>query len=388
MSHGDEKPLVSIVTLNYNGRRFLKGLFDSLRECAYPRLEIIMVDNCSGDGSVQFVEKNYPEVLIHQNDCNYLYAGGNNRGLAIAKGKYICVLNNDVAADPAFIAPVVEAFEKNPRLMAAQPKILSMQTPDFFEYAGSAGGFIDWLGYPFVRGRILLTMEQDRGQYDTPVHLFWASGACLFLRKEILSEVGNFDEDFGLHMEEIDLCWRILLAGGEIYSIPQSVIWHYGGGTLHQENPRKVYWNFRNNIFLLVKNLSLPNLLIRLPLRVPLDALAFAVELLKRHFRSAFSILKAYGWLLTHIPLMLRQRHIVQKGRKMADREALRCMYPGSIVFEYFLLGRKKFSELIFATKILYSPGEIQDRRSSTKKRKNNPAQPTGEDVNINREFR
>lgn len=380
MAYREEGPLVSVVTLNYNGKRFLKGLFDSLRECTYPNLEIIMVDNCSHDDSVQFVKAHYPEVKVHQNDQNYLYAGGNNRGLALANGEYICVLNNDVLVDPGFIEPMVEAFEANARMMAGQPKILAMQNRHQFEYAGSAGGFIDWLGYPFVRGRILLSIEEDNGQYDTPVKLFWASGACLFLRKEVMDTVGNFDEDFGLHMEEIDLCWRIHLAEGEIYSIPQSVIQHHVGGTLEQENPRKVYWNFRNNMFLLIKNLSLPNLLIRLPIRIPLDALAFVVELLKRHFRSAFSILKAYGWLLLHIPLMLRKRAAVQAVRKASDKAVFACVYPGSIVFEYFLIGRKKFSDLAKVEKITHPIGDIQHTKTTAKK-KNIGSARTGQNI-------
>lgn len=370
MMYSEDIPLVSVVTLNYNGKRFLKGLFDSLRECSYPHLEIIMVDNCSHDDSVQFVKEHYPEVKVHQNDQNYLYAGGNNRGLEIAAGKYICVLNNDVLVDPGFIEPIVEAFEANPRMMAGQPKILSMQNRSQFEYAGSAGGFIDWLGYPFVRGRILFSIEEDSGQYDTPARLFWASGACLFLRKEVIDAVGNFDEDFGLHMEEIDLCWRIHLAEGEVYSIPRSVIRHFVGGTLEQENPRKVYWNFRNNMFLLIKNLSLRNLLVRLPIRISLDALAFVVELLKRHFRSALAILKAYAWLLLHIPLMLRKRREVQKMRKVSDKTVFACVYPGSIIFEYFLLRRRKFSDLAHIEKITHPITDLLHRKSAGKKKK------------------
>jgi GT2 family glycosyltransferase len=369
MSNREERALVSIITLNYNGRRFLEDLFDSLRKCTYPNLEIIMVDNCSHDDSVAFVRENYPEVKILQNDKNYLFAGGNNRGLEIASGEYLCVINNDVQVDPGFIEPMVEAFEQHPRMLAGQPKILSMQQRDYFEYAGSAGGFIDWLGYPFVRGRIMFTIEKDTGQYDLPIKLFWASGACIFLRREVLREVGNFDEDFGLHMEEIDLCWRILLAEGEIYSIPRSKIWHYVGGTLDQENPRKVFWNFRNNVFLMVKNLSAGNLLIRLLIRVPLDGVAFITEILKRHFRSAFSILRAYGWLLSHIPLMLHKRRAVQKAREVSDRNVFRMVYPGSIIVEYFLSGRKTFAELTKHEQILHPIMKTHARRNPAKKK-------------------
>lgn len=370
MNSRQNRPLVSIITLNYNGRRFLKTLFDSLQACSYPNLEIIMVDNDSGDDSVAFVSENYPGVKILQNDRNYLYAGGNNRGLAVASGEYICVINNDVEVHPGFIEPVIEAFETHPRVMAIQPKIRSLQQRDCFEYAGSCGGFIDRLGYPFVRGRILFTIEKDAGQYDAPAALFWASGACFFLRKSVLSEVGYFDEDFGLHMEEIDLCWRIRLAGGEILSLPQSQIWHHVGGTLDQENPRKVFWNFRNNLFLLLKNLSLPRLFPRLLLRFPLDFLALLVEILKGHYRSALAIIKAYAWAGSHIPLMLRKRREVQQKRRVSDGQIFKYVYPGSIVFEYFLLGRRTFSNLLFVDKILHpagKPGESPERLANKK---------------------
>ncbi|NIV15450.1 MAG: glycosyltransferase [Aliifodinibius sp.] len=344
----EEKPLVSVVTLNFDGIRFLKDLFDSLRRCTYPNLEVIMVDNCSQDESVNFVKQNYPEVKIVENSENLMYTGGNNEGLKHAKGKYICLVNNDVDVDPGFIDPIVNAFESNARIGAAQPKILAMQERDRLEYAGACGGYIDWFGYPFLRGRLFFTTEKDEGQYDKPAELFWGSGACLFLRKDTLNEVGHFDEDFVLHQEEIDLCWRIRLAGWSIVSIPQSQIWHHVGGTLDKDSPRKTYWNFRNNLFLLFKNLSLGNLLIRLPLRVPLDFLALGIELFKGHFANARAVARAYLWLMTHFTLLRDKRRITQKQRKVPDKGIFKCVYPGSVVFEYFLLGRRKFSDLLF----------------------------------------
>lgn len=346
-------PLVSVVTLNFNGRRFLKGLFDSLRACTYPHLEILMVDNCSDDDSVAFVRENYPEVRIIENAENYMYSGGNNEGIRHARGKYICVLNNDVEVDPGFIEPVIEVLENDPEVGAAQSKLLGLQQRHMLEYAGACGGFIDWLGYPFLRGRVFFTTEEDQGQYDEPVEIFWASGACLFLRREAIEECGLLDEDFVMHQEEIDLCWRLHLRNWKIVCVPASRVWHYVGGTLDQQSPRKTYWNFRNNMFLLIKNLSLPGLLLRLPLRLPLDMVAMGVEFLKGHFTNGLAILKAYGWLLSHPGLILRKRREVQRLRRAPDREALRLMYPGSIVVEYFLLGRRKFSQLRRISRIL-----------------------------------
>ena len=353
-------PLVSIVTLNFNGLRFLPELFRSLRQLTYPKLEIIMVDNFSDDESVSYVEKHFPEVKIVRNPQNYMYAKGNNVGLQHAKGKYICLLNNDVEVDPHFIEPLVAALENNPRIAAAQPKILGLQKRDYLEYAGACGGYIDWLGYPFLRGRIFFTTEKDKGQYDDPAGIFWASGACLFLRRKALEEVGLLDEEFVIHMEEIDLCWRLRLAGWEIVAIPQSRIWHFVGGTLDQANPRKTYWNFRNNIFLLIKNLSKRNLMMRLPIRILFDSLAFFSEFIKGHWRNAFAVVRAYWWVLKHLPLILQHRFHTQRLRKVADKEVLNRMYPGSIVLEYFILKRKRFSELLLWKKFLQRIGKVE----------------------------
>lgn len=351
-------PLVSVVTLNFNGKRFLQGLFESLERCTYPNLEIIMVDNCSDDQSVAFVREHFPAVKVVINEQNLMYAGGNNQGLKVAAGEFVCLINNDVDVDAGFIEPLVEAMREHPEIAAVQPKILAMQQRDYLEYAGACGGFVDFLGYPFLRGRLFFTTEKDSGQYDDPAELFWASGACLFLRKSALEEAGFLDEDFVMHMEEIDLCWRLRLLGWKIMAIPHARVWHHVGGTLDKDNPRKTYWNFRNNIFLLLKNLSAGNLWLRLPLRIPLDALAFTLELLKGHFANGLAIAKAYGWLVSHTGLMFRKRRENQRYRKLPDKAVLRKMYPGSVVFEYFILRRKAFSKLLLR-KHLLQPEDI-----------------------------
>ena len=362
-------PLVTILTLNYNGKRFLKNLFDSLRSCTYPNLEIIMADNASTDDSVNFVQSEYPEVKILRNAENYMFARGNNEGLKIANGKYICVINNDVEVAPDFVEPVVAAFEANPHLAAAQPKILAMQQRDHLEYSGACGGFIDWFGYPFVRGRLFQDIEKDDGQYDQPCGLFWASGACIFLRKTAIDAVGVFDEDFMMHMEEIDLCWRLRLNGWDIGAFPASKIWHHVGGTLNKDNPRKMYWNYRNNLFLLMKNLSRKNLLIRIPMRMPLDFLALAVETAKGRLGNSAAILRAYKWVFSHLGLILRKRREVQRARTVSDETIFERVYSGSIVFEYFVLGKRKFSDLRAAEPLLaknLKPFEIKYSRNIT----------------------
>lgn len=348
-----DRPLVSILIVNFNGIRFLKNCFNSLRNCTYPNLEILFIDNCSTDNSVEFVNQNYPEVKVIQNAENFMFARGNNEGIKIAKGKYICLLNNDVEVDAGFIEPIIDVFEKYPKVGACQSKLLEMQNRNHLDYTGACGGYIDWFGYTFLRGRIMNETESDQGQYDESVAIFWTSGACMFIRREALQPSGLLDEDFQLHMEEIDLCWRLKLNGWNLYSIPDSKIWHHGGGTLNHNDPIKIYYNFRNNIFMLAKNLSSLNLFIRLPLRFILDAIALLRSLILFQFKMAIAILKAYSWILTHIGLIYQKRRQVQKARQKTDREVLYLMYPGSIVFEFFLLGKKRFSDLIFHQKFM-----------------------------------
>ncbi len=346
MGKAAEKPLVSIITVNYNGLAYLAPLFNSLRKVTYPSLEIIMVDNASTDNSVAYTRTYFPEVKIVENKENYMFARGNNEGIQAAQGEIICLLNNDVVVDPGFIEPVVEAFMADEELSICQPKVLTLDQPEQFEYAGAAGGFIDRYGYPFLRGRLFFTLEEDEGQYDTDIDLFWASGAAFFVRKSVLESSGGLDENFVMHMEEIDLCWRTRLLDGKIRCITAARIWHKGGGTLAAENPRKVYWNYRNNIFLLVKNLSFVNLIKILTTRLFLDLLAFGGEVFKGNIGSALAILEAYSWVLVHWPKIWRERREVQKIRLVSDARIFRRVYPGSIVWEYFARGRKKFSEL------------------------------------------
>jgi len=341
-------PLVSIITVNFNGLHYIKGLLESLSSITYPNTEIILVDNASTDGSVAYVRKHFPEVKIIENAENYFFARGNNIGIARAKGKYYCLINNDVKVDPGFLEPLVELCENHPDIGACQPKVLNMEKPREFEYAGAAGGYLDFLGYPFLRGRIFDSLEIDEGQYDDTVDIFWASGACLFLRAAAIEEGEVLDESFQMHMEEIDLSWRLHLWGWEIAYQPLSRVWHHGGGTLSQTSPQKMYWNFRNNIFLLVKNFSALNLILRLPVRLLLDIVAVFYELAKLQYRNALAIVRAYGWLISHIGLLVRKRWQNQKKRKFSDREVLSTIYPGSIVLEYFLLGRRKISQLLF----------------------------------------
>ena len=346
-------PLVSIVTVNYNGKDYLPELYQSLYRQSYNPVELILVDNASTDGSIQFVQKNFPEVKIIQNPDNYMFAKGNNVGIEAAQGEIICLLNNDIKVAPDFLEKIVPAFESNPDMAACQPKVLDMNIPNYFEYAGAAGGFIDKYGYPFMRGRIFFTLEEDVGQYDDMIEIFWSTGACFFIRKSVIEELGPLDEDFKMHMEEIDLCWRMLLSRLKIYCIPSAKVWHKGGGTLSADSPHKIYWNFRNNIFLLAKNLEMLNLIRIFIIRIGLDGIALLREMFRGKFHSAVSILKGYGWIVFNLGLLQRKRAAVQKNRKVNDEEIFQLIYPGSIVWEYFVRGRHKFSELKKRPRIL-----------------------------------
>jgi GT2 family glycosyltransferase len=346
MKNGSQQPLVSIITVNYNGIDYLDDLYQSLTKVTYPNCELILVDNASADGSVQFVKDNYPEVRIIENPDNYLFARGNNVGIRAAKGEIICLLNNDVKVSPDFLEIIVQEFEENQEMAACQPKVLDLNRPDCFEYAGACGGYLDKFGYPFMRGRLFFTLEDDRGQYDTVQEIFWCTGACFFIRRSVLDSVGFLDEEFGMHMEEIDLCWRMHLNRFKIYCVPAARVWHKGGGTLKTDDPRKIYWNFRNNIFLLVKNLAMFNLIRIIVVRLGLDGIAATRELLKSNMAGSLAILKSYLWILLNIFMVGRKRAEIQRQRKATDREVFRLIYPGSIVWEYFVLHRTQFSNL------------------------------------------
>lgn len=342
----EHPPTFSIIIANYNGLAFLKDCFDALTQSTYPSLEIIMVDNGSTDRSVAFVEENYPQVRIVRSTTNLSYSGGNNLGIRHARGKYLVLLNNDTQVTPGWLEPILEEFESDERIAACQPKVLSMTNKSAFEYAGAAGGFMDRLGYPFLRGRVFDTVEEDHGQYQAPMDLFWTSGATMAVRRDVLDETGLLDEDFVLHMEEIDLCWRLHLQGYRLRVRPDAVIYHYGGGTLGREKIAKIYYNHRNSVFMLLKNYSLRRLLWVVPTRFLLDLALIVKLLVTLDLKRAAAVLGAYLWLLFHPGLILRKRRAIQRRRKVKDRVVDAFLYPGSVVLAYYLRGKRTFAEI------------------------------------------
>lgn len=329
-------PRVSIIIVTWNALPLLKQCLPSVVATDYPNFEIIVADNASDDGSAAWIESEYPDVKVIRHPQNWRFCRGNNRAVPHATGDYIVLLNNDVEVPPDWLAPLVQAFEADPEIGAAQPKMLQYDDRDRFEYAGGAGGFIDRVGYPFTRGRLFDTMERDRGQYDTPTDIFWASGAAIMMRRRALQQVGLLDERFDMHMEEIDLCWRMQRAGYRIRYVPASEVYHIGGASLPQAHPEKTYLNFRNSLLMLYKNLPRHAWRRTFAERVLVDAGALAQKLAQGQFRHAAAIVRAYAD--AH-----RMRPALQHG---TDGYAVLPPYRSFVALDYFARGRRTFTEL------------------------------------------
>ncbi len=338
-------PKFSIIIVSWNALHHLKTFLPGVVETDYDDYEIILADNASSDGSAQWVRENYPGVKIATFDANYGYCGGNNRAVPHAGGEILLFLNNDVDVEPDWLHPLAQIFEANSNVSAVQPKIKSYQEPEFFEYAGAAGGFLDKYGFPFCRGRIFDTPEKDEGQYNNSAPILWASGAALAVRREHFEECGGFDEDFEFHMEEIDLCWQLWNRGYEVYYCPDSVVYHLGGGSLPTDSPRKLYYNYRNNLKLLWKNYSGRSLIVRFPVRIMLDIVAAFRILWISGFREFFSILLGHKDFWISINKTQKKRSDLQKKRiNPEDPQQLKNI---NLVWEYFLKGKTRFWEII-----------------------------------------
>ncbi len=333
---------VKVVILNWNGCSHLRTFLPSVVRDTPSHVGIVVADNGSTDGSVEMLHGEFPGVEVLVLDRNYGYAGGYNRALTRIDADYYILLNSDVETSPGWCEPLITALEADPQLAAVQPKLRACRQRGCFEYAGASGGFIDVLGYPFCRGRILFTTERDEGQYDTYRDCFWASGACMACRRELFTLVGGFDEAFFAHMEEIDLCWRAQLAGYRIAVEPASVVYHLGGGTLSVDSPRKLYLNYRNNLWMLYKNLSSGRLWCVLPLRMAMDG-ASALVYLVRGQREAFrQVWRAHMDFYKALSSLRAKRRSIQAGRRARPRG----IYSRSVVLRY-LLGNKRFDDMM-----------------------------------------
>lgn len=291
-------PKLAVIILNWNGKETMKEFLPSVvTHTSGSEVEVVVADNGSDDGSVEWLEKEYPDVRVISFDRNYGFAEGYNKAVTLVENPFVLLLNSDVAVNDGWWQPLLSFMEKTPKAGAAQPKIRAYRNPDYFEHAGAAGGLLDSLGYPYCRGRIFGKVEKDEGQFDAEgaVRIAWASGAAIILRREAFMQAGGFDAAFFAHMEEIDLCWRLIRLGYEIYAVPDSEVFHLGGGALPYGNPRKTYLNFRNNLLMLHKNLPPKRGRKILFLRRSADTLAFLMFLLKGKWGDAKAVLKAHS---------------------------------------------------------------------------------------------
>ena len=327
---------VSIIIVSWNARDLLKKCLPSVVDTDFDGFEIILADNASEDGSAEWVRENLPSVRIVSHPENWGFARGNNEAVPHARGELIVLLNNDVEVPPGWLIPIVARFDAAPELGAAQPKLHQYDFREDFEYSGAAGGFLDRWGYPFARGRIFDVLERDSGQYDGSPDIFWASGTCLAVRRSVWDQSGGLEEAFFMHMEEIDLCWRIRRLGHRIECIPGSVVFHIGGGSLAAGSPRKTYYNFRNNLLMLWRNLPPREWLLVLSVRVVLDSIAALRALLSGRFKEFLAIVHAYP-----------AAHRLKKSVGKVDGPFVPLPYRGSIVADRYVRGKKRFSELV-----------------------------------------
>ena len=334
----------AVVILNWNGKGFLEQFLPSVVKFSADA-DVWVADNGSTDGSVDFLRKQFPTVKLLCFDHNYGFAGGYNKALESIDAEYFVLLNSDVEVTANWLEPLTKFMDANPDVAACAPKLLSYSQRTDFEYAGASGGFIDKFGYPFCRGRILGSIEHDNGQYDNTRDVFWATGACLFVRSKLYTEAGGLDCDFFAHMEEIDLCWRLKNMGYRIAIVPQSAVYHVGGGTLPNNNPRKLFLNYRNNLFMLYKNLPDNGLLKTLIIRLILDGLSTGLYLAKLQFGFFWAVLRAHIAFYKAIGPLRLKRKALQQSRKTEKHDE--C-YNGSIVIDYYLRNKKLFSLLGF----------------------------------------
>ncbi len=335
----------ALVILNFNGKKYLEQFLPSVLQFSPPDVRVVVGDNQSTDDSLPFLKSHFPSVAIIENERNYGFARGYNEVLKQIPADYYFLLNSDVQLRGPWMN-LVTAMNEDPDLAACQPKILSFKDPEYFEHAGAAGGWMDWFGYPFCKGRVLDRFEKDLQQYDRPSELFWASGAAMMVRAEWFHRLGGFDEDYFAHMEEIDWCWRAKKCGGRIKSVPSVAVYHIGGGTLPYQSVQKVFLNYRNNLATLYKNEPVGKLLVLLPARFLMDLAAVLVFVFRKKTSAAGAVCKAYWQFIKWIPSLTRKKKAFQsscKGKKMNTAGR----YRGSLVFDFFILGKKTFNSIV-----------------------------------------
>ncbi|HEU4791087.1 MAG TPA: glycosyltransferase family 2 protein [Flavobacterium sp.] len=328
---------IAVVILNWNGVKLLEQFLPSVIQYS-PEANVYVADNASTDESIAFVKNNYPTIKIVQNETNQGFAGGYNDALQHIDAEIYALVNSDIEVTENWLKPILETFEAEPETAIIQPKILDFKKKDHFEYAGAGGGFIDQFGYPFCRGRIFDTLEKDNGQYNDATEIFWASGACFFIRSFVYKELKGFDEDFFAHQEEIDLCWRTINKGYKIKYCSESIVYHVGGATLQQANPKKTFLNFRNSLLMLTKNLPQNTLFQVLIVRILLDGIAGVKFILEGQFAHCWAIIRAH---FSFYGLFLRNY------RKREKKQIEIYFKTKSIVYGYYVKNGTVFADLI-----------------------------------------
>ena len=327
---------IAVVILNWNVILLLEKFLPSVVQCS-PEAEIYVADNASTDDSISYIKAFFPSIKIIKNDSNLGFASGYNEALKHVDAEIYALVNSDIEVTENWLQPIFKTFENEPNTAIIQPKILDYKRKEYFEYAGAAGGFIDQYGYPYCRGRIFDTLEKDSGQYDDNCEIFWASGACFFIRSSVFKELNGFDDDFFAHQEEIDLCWRAFNKGYKIKYNSESVVYHVGGATLEQGHPMKTFLNFRNSLLMLTKNLPKEKLYSILVVRMILDAIAGIQFLTQGKFRHFWAILKAHAAFYSHFSTNYKRRNNFQQQPYFTAK---------SIVYLYFIKKIKVFNDL------------------------------------------
>ena len=334
----------AVVILNWNGRKFLEKFLPGVIENTISDdTEVIVADNGSDDDSVGWLSTSHPGLRVIRLERNWGYAGGYNRALREVEAEYYILLNSDVSVEKGWSETLTTFMDMHPRVGACQPKIRAFDKPSHFEYAGAAGGFIDKLGYTFCRGRIFDNVEKDNGQYDDEIDIFWASGACMAVRSEAWVKCGGFDGNFFAHMEEVDLCWRFHLSGFRVSYIPGSTVYHAGGGVLPYESTLKTYLNFRNNLYLLYKNLPDDKLHGTIFIRKLLDGVAAAVFIFSGRPRNAMAVWKAHIDYYRNLKVLKIGRRSV---KNLSINKSAGLVLNKSIVFRFYIKGKKTFNSV------------------------------------------
>lgn len=336
---------VAIVILNWNGKTMMHRFLPSVINYSRADADIIVADNASTDGSMEMLAKEFPFVKTLQLDKNYGFADGYNRALKQINAEYYVLLNSDVEVVHHWLTPLIEFMDSHPECAACQPKLISQQDKSLFEYAGACGGYLDRYGYPFCRGRVFDTIEEDNGQYDYRAEVLWTTGACMMVRSKDYWDAGGLDARFFAHNEEIDLCWRLRIMGRKMYCIPESEVYHVGGGTLPKGNPMKTFLNFRNNLTMLYKNLPDEDLRHVMRVRWCLDYIAaFETLIVNRNVKDFIAIFRGRRAYKKWKADFKSDRERIQRWRKSSLNEE-RCSF--SIVWQYYFKGKKLFSDLM-----------------------------------------